>query len=121
MMWSSNKAAEVIPKVISDAAKNKDAPSWSSSSLYPHQLCGFIQSAAGPACQHPWEEHALKTAQAHKENVLFVLLCSPQGKVTDKKEAGDDRGKVKRAKKKSFWKATQQSSFGHLTTSQLNR
>lgn len=102
MMWSSNKAAEVIPKVISDAAKNKDAPSWSSSSLYPHQLCGFIQSAAGPACQHPWEEHALKTAQAHKENVLFVLLCSPQGKVTDKKEAGDDRGKVKRAKKRAF-------------------
>lgn len=77
----------------------KMQPSWSSSSLYPHQLCGFIQSAAGPACQHPWEEHTLKTAQAHKENVLFVLLCSPQGKVTDKKEAGDDRGKVKRAKK----------------------
>lgn len=98
----------------------KAHPSWSSCSLYPHKLCGFIQSAAGPACEHLWEERALKTAQAYKENALFVLLRSPQGKVTDKKEAGDDRGKVERAKK-SFWKATQQSSFGHLTTSQLNR
>lgn len=100
----------------------KKYPSWRVPDTYIDINYVVLFRTLGPACEHPWEEHALKTVWLYKGKCAFcfVLLCSLQGKITDKKEAAGDRGKSEEEKaKKSLWKATQQSSFDHLTISQL--
>lgn len=54
-----------------------------------------------------------------KMRFLFCFVLYKEGSLTKRKQQETGKSEEEKAKK-SFWKATQQNSFGHLTISQLN-